>query len=135
MPTMLLTQRASLQLVFLHGAGDLFEANRGKDIGLGIGIPAIAGAEAPEFARTGGPLQQKMRVLGIDAHRKSLDADRPDPRGSLRVLNGQLSLNPASTAAQQAAVGAGVRAAGVCPHDIGEEKQQQSPKSDFATEP
>ena len=74
---------------------------------------------------------------GIDAQRKPLHAQRPDCLGITGVLDGELALHPAAGASQKAPVGAGVRAAFISlrPEDIGEKEQQQSPKSDFATQP
>jgi hypothetical protein len=72
---------------------------RGKGkLGFRVGIPAVAYPEPPQSLGSRGPLDQQVRMFGINLHRNLQEVKRPNRSGRASILNGQLPLDRAAYA-------------------------------------
>jgi len=106
----ILSLKDGISLIFGHGAVDFFQGECWKNVSLGIGVPTVAHAEAPQSLRARGPFHQEMGMLRVDLYRKLEHMERPDGSRRPSVLNRQFALNLTAEVTEQTVVGTFVRA-------------------------
>jgi hypothetical protein len=98
-------------LVLLHRPIHPFQREGRENIGFGVRVPTVADPEPPQSLGSRGPLDQQMRMLGINLHRHFQEMKRPNRSGRTSAFNGQPPLYRAAYVTKQSVVGALVRAA------------------------